>query len=106
MTTHSTAIDHPCRRLTVALPRLYDEARERYETLVPEVDVARFVQMASWMFRHDPPVMPHAPFGPSCTSTSTATPNSPSTNPACCSPATTTLRSPTSAASSTPSSPG
>jgi hypothetical protein len=48
MTTHTTAIDHPSRRLVVALPALYDEAREQYETLVPEVDFARFFQMASW----------------------------------------------------------
>jgi hypothetical protein len=32
----------------VALPAPYDEAREQYETLVPEVDFARFFQMASW----------------------------------------------------------
>jgi Domain of unknown function DUF302 len=48
MTTHSTAIDHPDRRLVVALPRPYDQAREHYETLVPEADLARFFQMASW----------------------------------------------------------
>jgi hypothetical protein len=48
MTTHTTAIDHPSRRLVVALPQLYDAAREHYETLVPEVDFARFLQMASW----------------------------------------------------------
>src|SRR6201993_3985682 len=48
MTTHTTVIDHPSRRLVVALPALYDEAREQYETLVPEVDLARFFQMASW----------------------------------------------------------
>jgi len=48
MTTNSTVIDHPSRRLVVALPALYDEAREVYETLVPEVDLARFFQMASW----------------------------------------------------------
>ena len=48
MTTHSTAVDHPSRRLVVALPQTYDEARERYESLVPEVDVARFSEMASW----------------------------------------------------------
>jgi Domain of unknown function DUF302 len=48
MTTHTTAIDHPCRRLLVALPQPYDQAREHYETLVPEVDFARFFQMASW----------------------------------------------------------
>jgi hypothetical protein len=48
MTTHTTAIDHPARRLVVALPQLYDQAREQYEALVPEVDVARFFQLASW----------------------------------------------------------
>ena len=48
MTTSNTAVDHPSRRLVIALPTLYDEAREQYETLVPEVDYARFFQMASW----------------------------------------------------------
>ena len=48
MTTHTTVIDHPSRRLVVALPAPYDEARKQYETLVPEVDLARFFQMASW----------------------------------------------------------
>ena len=48
MTANSIVIDHPSRRLVVALPALYDEAREQYETLVPEVDFARFFQMASW----------------------------------------------------------
>ena len=48
MTTLSTAVNHPSRRLIVHLPRPYDEARELYETLVPEVDRARFGQMANW----------------------------------------------------------
>ncbi len=48
MTTRITAVDHPSRRVVVALPQTYDEARERYESLVPEVDVARFSEMASW----------------------------------------------------------
>jgi hypothetical protein len=48
MTTRSTVIDHPARRLVVALPQPYDAAREDYETLVPEADMARFFQMASW----------------------------------------------------------
>jgi hypothetical protein len=48
MTTQTTSIEHPTRRLVVALPRPYDAAREQYETLVPEVDFARFFQMASW----------------------------------------------------------
>jgi hypothetical protein len=48
MTTRSTAIDHPSRRLVVALPRPYDQAREHYETLVPEADRSRFFQLASW----------------------------------------------------------
>jgi hypothetical protein len=45
---HSAAVDHPSRRLIIHLPRPYDEARELYETLVPEVDRARFGQMANW----------------------------------------------------------
>lgn len=48
MTTHTTAIDHPTRRLVVALPCPYDAARAHYETVVPEIDLARFFQMASW----------------------------------------------------------
>jgi hypothetical protein len=48
MTTHTTAVDHPSRRLVVALPQTYDEVRERDESLVPEVDLARFAEMASW----------------------------------------------------------
>jgi Domain of unknown function DUF302 len=48
MTALTTAVDHLSRRLLVALPQPYDQAREHYETLVPEVDLARFFQMASW----------------------------------------------------------
>src|ERR1700758_5881030 len=48
MTSRSTVIDHPDRRLLIALPEPYDSARQHYETLVPEVDSARFYQMASW----------------------------------------------------------
>lgn len=48
MTTQTTAIDHPTRRLVVPLPRPYEEAREHYETSVPETDLTRFYQMASW----------------------------------------------------------
>ncbi|MFI1292869.1 DUF302 domain-containing protein [Streptomyces sp. NPDC020792] len=48
MTTETAFIDHPARRLIVALPEPYDAAREHYEALVPEVDLPRFFQMASW----------------------------------------------------------
>jgi uncharacterized protein (DUF302 family) len=48
VTTVSTAVKHRSRRLIVHLPRPYDEARELYETLVPEVDAAQFGQMANW----------------------------------------------------------
>ncbi|MFI9272190.1 DUF302 domain-containing protein [Kitasatospora sp. NPDC052896] len=48
MTTDNAVIDHPARRLVVALPQPYDTAREHYETLVPETDFHRFFQMASW----------------------------------------------------------
>jgi uncharacterized protein (DUF302 family) len=48
MTAQTTSIEHRTRRLVVALPRPYDAAREQYEALVPEVDLARFLQSASW----------------------------------------------------------
>jgi hypothetical protein len=48
VTTVNTAVDHPSRRLIVHLPHPYDQARELYETLVPEVDMARFGLMANW----------------------------------------------------------
>ena len=48
MTTVNTAVNHPSRRLIVHLPHLYDQARELYELLVPEVDMARFGEMANW----------------------------------------------------------
>ena len=48
MTTNTITIDHASRRLVVALPAPYDAAREQYETLVPAVDFARFLQTASW----------------------------------------------------------
>ncbi|MER8186016.1 DUF302 domain-containing protein [Kitasatospora sp. NPDC094015] len=48
MTRDSTFTDLPARRLVVTLPKLYDETVEEYETLVPEVDLHRFYQMASW----------------------------------------------------------
>jgi hypothetical protein len=48
MTEHSATVDHPSRRLVVALPDTYDNIRTLFEALVPEVDSARFYQMASW----------------------------------------------------------
>jgi Domain of unknown function DUF302 len=48
LTTHTTTVDHPSRRLVVALPQTYEDARERYESLVPEVNFPRFLEMASW----------------------------------------------------------
>jgi hypothetical protein len=48
MTTDSRFSDYSARRLVVTLPRPYDEALEEYETLVPEVDLHRFYQLASW----------------------------------------------------------
>jgi hypothetical protein len=48
VTTVSTAVNHPSRRLIVDLPHPYDQARELYEILVPEVDMARFGEMANW----------------------------------------------------------
>jgi hypothetical protein len=48
MTADSARIDYPARRLVVTLPQPYDAACELYETLVPEVDLHRVFQMASW----------------------------------------------------------
>ena len=48
MSNKSAVIDHPARRLVIALSRPYDQARAHYETLVPQADLARFFQMASW----------------------------------------------------------
>ena len=48
MTTVNTAVNHLSRRLIVHLPHPYDEARELYEIMVPEADMARFGQMANW----------------------------------------------------------
>ncbi|MFB7312562.1 DUF302 domain-containing protein [Streptomyces sp. NPDC056192] len=48
MNTDNAPIDHPARRLVVMLPLPYDAAIEHYETLVPEADLHRFYQMASW----------------------------------------------------------
>jgi hypothetical protein len=85
MTGRSTVIDHPARRLLIALPQPYEASREQYETLVPNIDPARFHDLDSWqavlgtveasaphgfmryhtiaerMFRHDPSSMLHAP---------------------------------------------
>ncbi|MFG2041763.1 hypothetical protein [Dactylosporangium sp. NPDC048998] len=48
MTRLNTVIDHPDRRLVVALPHTYDRAREHYEALVPEADLAAFRRSDSW----------------------------------------------------------
>lgn len=61
--------------------------------------------IAERMFRHEPSVTLHAPLRTLLYADPTATPNWPSTSPACCLPATTSPRSPTSAVNSTPSSP-
>ena len=38
MTSRNTAIDHPVRRLLIALPEPYDTAQEHYENLVELLD--------------------------------------------------------------------
>lgn len=48
MSTDNYVIDHTCRRLVIDLPRPYDAARAQYESLVPQVDYARFFQQATW----------------------------------------------------------
>lgn len=41
-------VDYPARRIVVALPDSYDEARTLYERLVPAVDGAAFERAGSW----------------------------------------------------------
>jgi hypothetical protein len=48
VTRHSSAVDHPSRRLLIALPGDYDRARERYESLVPVVDLSSYTAAANW----------------------------------------------------------
>src|SRR5271167_308891 len=48
MTTQPNFMDHPTRRLVIALPEPYEQARTRYEILIPEVDHARFRQASTW----------------------------------------------------------
>jgi uncharacterized protein (DUF302 family) len=48
MTAQNSVIEHPSRRLVIALPETYEIARERYERLVPEADTARYHQLADW----------------------------------------------------------
>lgn len=48
MTTHSAFVDHPSRRLLIALPGGYEQTRINYESLVPAVDMAAFATKASW----------------------------------------------------------
>ncbi|MEV8514607.1 DUF302 domain-containing protein [Dactylosporangium sp. NPDC051484] len=48
MSTLNTVIDHPDRRLVVALPHTYERAREHYEALVPEADLAALHRSGSW----------------------------------------------------------
>src|SRR5208282_2951640 len=48
MTTQPNFMDHPTRRLVIALPEPYEQARTRYEVLIPEVDHARFRQASTW----------------------------------------------------------
>jgi hypothetical protein len=48
MTLPFSTVDYASRRIRVALPRPYDEARRHYEQLVPAVDTAAFSQAGSW----------------------------------------------------------
>ncbi|MEE6164203.1 MULTISPECIES: DUF302 domain-containing protein [unclassified Mycolicibacterium] len=48
MTRRSSAVDHPSRRLLIALPDEYDRARERYESLVPAVDLTSYDGASNW----------------------------------------------------------
>lgn len=44
----STFVEHLNRRLLISLPDSYDDARARYETLVPAVDFAAYSTAANW----------------------------------------------------------
>ncbi|WP_233165431.1 DUF302 domain-containing protein [Mycobacterium sp. AT1] len=48
MTSSNDVIEYQTRRLDIGLPSLYDQARDNFERLVPEVDYARFFQLANW----------------------------------------------------------
>lgn len=44
----STTVEHPNRRLLISLPDDYEQARTRYEALVPAVDMAAFAATSTW----------------------------------------------------------
>lgn len=48
MTRPSTSVEHPSRRLLIALPDDYESARHRYEALVPAVDHDAFAKASTW----------------------------------------------------------
>ncbi|CRZ13620.1 DUF302 domain-containing protein [Mycolicibacterium neworleansense] len=48
MTRRSGVVDHPSRRLLIALPDDYDRAREHYESLVPAVDLSAYDGASDW----------------------------------------------------------
>lgn len=48
MTEPTTVVDYVARRILVALPEAYDEARARYEQLVPIVDLEACSSAGSW----------------------------------------------------------
>lgn len=48
MTSHLATVEHQTRRLIVTLPRDYEDAREHYEAIVPEVDHRRFADARTW----------------------------------------------------------
>jgi Domain of unknown function DUF302 len=62
MSTPMDVVEHPTRRLTVTLPGGYEQARQHYEELVPEADMARFLQAASWQ-EHQDLIKRNAPHG-------------------------------------------
>jgi uncharacterized protein (DUF302 family) len=44
----NSVVDHPSRRLVIALPMSYDEARGRYESVVPAYEAEAFAHARSW----------------------------------------------------------
>ena len=44
----TTTVEHLNRRLLISLPDAYEQARARYETLVPAADLAAYGDVANW----------------------------------------------------------
>jgi hypothetical protein len=48
MSESNSVVEHPSRRLAIALPMSYDDARAKYESVVPAYDAKAFAAARSW----------------------------------------------------------